>query len=194
MKQYKIFDPRKDIVEAGRELYETGLVVGRTGNISVRLPEDRVLITPAGASLGYLTDDELAVVAVCGGAVEGEETPSTEYKLHLAIYLIRPDVGAIVHTHPAYATVVGYLKQKIHDVNPETREVLGKVNLAPALKHGTQELAVATAKTLGSNYAVMMEKHGAVTVGINLQEAVDRAHYLEQAAKLSYLTTLAAKS
>lgn len=187
-------DPRSDLVNAAHEIAEAGLVVGRAGNISVRLPEKRMLITPAGASLGHLTEDELAVVAVRDGAVEGEETPSTEYRLHLAIYLTRPDVGAIVHTHPAYATVVGYLKQKIRDVNPETREVLGKVNLAPALKHGTQELAVATAKTLGSNYAVMMEKHGAVTVGINLQEAVDRAHYLEQAAKLSYLTRLAAKS
>ncbi len=184
-------DLRRDVIEAGSDVFEGGLVKGRAGNISLRLPEDRVLITPAASCLGRLVEGELTVINMHGEVVEGERAPSTEHQAHLAIYMTRPDVGAIVHTHSTYASVIAYLKQPLLDVNPEAAEAVGKVGRVPSLKHGSQQLAVAVARTLGSNFAVLMEKHGAATVGINMREAVDRAFYLEEAAKMSYLIGLA---
>lgn len=180
-------DPRRDLIEAGRDVFEGGLVKGRAGNISLKLPENRILISPTGFCLGRLLDDELVVISLSGDLLEGERTPSTEFKAHLAVYLTRPDVGAVVHTHSTYASVAAYLKLPLLNVNPEAAEEVGKVGRVPAMTPGTQELAVAVAKALGSNGAVLMERHGALTVGVNMREAVNRAFYLEEACKMSYL-------
>lgn len=180
-------DPRHDIIEAGNDIFQGGLVKGRAGNISLRLPENRVLISHTGSCLGNLAKEGLAVINLQGELLEGENKPSTELKAHLAVYLTRPDVGAIVHTHSTYASVVAYLKIPLLKVNPETNEIVGKVGRVPALAPGSQELAIAITKTLGSNYAVLMERHGALTVGVNMREAVNRAFYLEEACKMSYL-------
>jgi L-fuculose-phosphate aldolase len=180
-------DPRHDIIEAGSDIFKGGLVKGRAGNISLRLPENRVLISHTGSCLGSLASEGLAVINLKGEVLEGEQEPSTELKAHLAVYLTRPDVGAIVHTHSTYASIAAYLKLPLLKVNPETNDIVGKVGRVPALAPGSQELAVSVAKTLGSNYAVLMERHGALTVGVNMREAVNRAFYLEEACKMSYL-------
>ncbi len=180
-------DPRRDLIEAGRDVFEGGLVKGRAGNISLRMPEHRILISPTGFCLGRLHDDELVVISLSGDLLEGERAPSSEYKAHLAVYMTRPDVGAIVHTHSTYASVAAYLQLPLLKVNPEAAAEVGKVGRAPALTPGSQELAVAVAKALGSNGAVLMERHGALTVGVNMREAINRAFYLEEACKMSYL-------
>jgi L-fuculose-phosphate aldolase len=180
-------DPRHDIIEAGSDIFKGGLVKGRAGNISLRLPENRILISHTGSCLGTLSQEGLAVISMKGELLEGEKEPSSEYKAHLAVYMTRPDVGAIVHTHSTYASVAAYLQLPLLKINPETNEIVGNVGRVRALAPGSQELAVAIAKTLGSNYAVLMERHGALTVGINMREAVNRAFYLEEACKMSYL-------
>ncbi len=180
-------DPRRDLIEAGLDVFEGGLVKGRAGNISLRMPENRILISPTGFCLGRLQDDELVVISLKGELLEGERKPSTEYKAHLAVYMTRPDVGAVVHTHSTYASVAAYLQLPLLKVNPEAAAEVGKVGRVKALTPGTQELAVAVAKALGSNGAVLMERHGALTVGVNMREAVNRAFYLEEACKVSYL-------
>jgi len=179
-------DPRSDLIQVCGEIAAAGLVVGRAGNVSVRLSDHRVLITASGASLENLTDDKLAVVSL-DGVFAGQGNPSSEYPLHEAIYAARPDVGAIVHTHSVYATVAGVLKEGFLGVNPEAVESLGVINIAPARPHGTRELAVAATRALGQNNGVLLENHGAVTVGVNLATAVENALYLEQTAKISYL-------
>lgn len=180
-------DPRRDLIEAGKDIFEGDLVKGRAGNVSVRLPENRILVSSTGSCLGRLADEGLTVISMKGDILEGEHQPSTEFKAHLAVYLIRPDVGAVVHTHSTYASVAAYLKLPLLKVNPEAAEEVGKVGRVEALKPGSQELAVAVAKALGSNEAVLMERHGALTVGVNIREAVNRAFYLEEACKMSYL-------
>ena len=180
-------DPRRELVEAGQYVFEGGLVKGRAGNISMRLPEHRILITPTGFCMGRLVEDEMIVMNIQGEVLEGERKPSMEFKAHLAVYLTRPDVGAVVHTHSTYASVAAYLKLPLLKINPEAAEEVGNVGRVRALRPGTQELAVAVAKALGSNGAVLMERHGALTVGINLREAVNKAFYLEEACKMSYL-------
>lgn len=182
-------DPRREIVEAGREVCEAGLVVGRAGNISVRLPDDRFLITPSGCRLGRLAETDPVAIDAVDQASNG--VPSTEWRVHVAIYLARSDIGAIVHTHSTYATVLAYLNRPLLDVNPETVEVVGEVGLVPALPHGTQQLADAVARAIGPRNVLFIEKHGVLTVGETLDEAVQRALYLEEAAKMTYLINLA---
>ncbi len=183
-------DPRHDLVNAAREVYEAGLVNGRAGNLSARLPGGRIIISPSGGCLGRLAVPEPVVIDESGQALDGG-TPSTEYRVHLAIYAARPDVEAIVHTHSTYATVLAYLGRLILDVNPETAEVLGPVGSVPALPHGTDELAAAVVAGLSSGAAVLLEKHGALTVGPDIAAATERAQYLEEAAKMTYLINLA---
>ncbi len=180
-------DPRRDLIEAGRDIFEGGLVKGRAGNISLRMPEHRILISPTGFCLGRIQDDELVVISLKGELLEGERSPSSEFKAHLAVYMTRPDVGAIVHTHSTYASVAAYLQLPLLKVNPEAAAEVGKVGRVAAMTPGSQELAVGVAKALGLNGAVLMERHGALTVGINMREAVNRAFYLEEACKMSYL-------
>jgi ribulose-5-phosphate 4-epimerase/fuculose-1-phosphate aldolase len=182
-------DPRHDLCLAASDVYDADLVVGRAGNISLRLPEGRFLITPSGCRLGRLTETDPVVIDDAGRPIDGG-VPSTEWRVHLAIYNIRPDVGAIVHTHSTYATVLAFLNRPLLNVNPETAEVVGEVAVVPALPHGTPELADAVAAAIGPRNALFIERHGVVTVGATLDEAVQRALYLEEAAKMAYLIYL----
>ena len=187
-------DPRHDLLKAANQISSAGLVVGSAGNISVRLPGNRVLIKAAGARLGEMGQDDLAVIDMDGQQVEVGPAPSTEYRVHLAIYASRPTVNAIVHTHSTYASALAYLKQPLLNVNPEASEIVGEVGFVPELPHGTQELADAVADALKTRNAALMMKHGPVVVGATIAEATDRALYLEEAAKITYLITLAGKS
>jgi L-fuculose-phosphate aldolase len=180
-------DPRNDLLKAAKQISEAGLVTGCAGNISVRLPGGRVLIKAAGARLGDMGPNSLSVIDMAGNIVEAGPAPSTEYRVHLAIYAARPDVNAIVHTHSVYASVLGYFKEPLLDINPETTEVVGEVGFVPRLPHGTEELADAVAAALKTNNAALMIKHGPIVVASTMAEAVDRACYLEEAAEMTYL-------
>lgn len=182
-------DPRHDLIKAASQI--SGLVVGAAGNISVRLPGDRVLIKAAGTRLGEMGPDDIAVININGEPVEAGPAPSTEFRVHLAIYAARPDINAVVHTHSIYASVLAYLQQPLLDVNPETTDVVGEAAFVPALPHGTSELADAVAAALKTNKAAFMVKHGPIVVGATMAEAIDRALYLEEAARMTYLIKLA---
>lgn len=184
-------DPRHDLLKAAKQISDSGLVLGGAGNISVRLPGDRVLIKAAGARLGEMGQDDFTVIDMKGKLAEAGSPPSTEYRVHLAIYAIRPDINAVVHTHSTYASVLAYLEQPLLDVNPEATEVIGGAGFIPALPHGTQELADAAAAALMKNNAAFMVKHGPVAVGATLAQAVDCALFLEEASKMTYLIRLA---
>lgn len=183
-------DPRNDLLKAANQISSAGLVVGGAGNISVRLPENRVLIKRAGGRLGEMSPADISVINMVGDLVEPGPAPSTEYRVHLAIYAARPDINAVVHTHSTYATVLAYMETPLLEVNPETTEVVGEAGFVPALPHGTQELADAVADALLRNNAAFMVKHGPIAAGENLAEAVDRALYMEEAAKMTYLIKL----
>src|SRR4030095_13534834 len=95
---------RADIVEVGRRLYARGYVASNDGNISVRLDDHRIMTTPKSVSKGYMTPDMMVVVDRAGNKLTGERDPSSELKMHLAVYDHRPDVRAVVHAHPPTAT------------------------------------------------------------------------------------------
>lgn len=187
-------DPRSELLKAAKDISDAGLVTGCAGNISIRLPGGRVLIKAAGTRLSDFTQNDISVIDMAGELAEAGPAPSTEYRVHLAIYAVRPDVNAIVHTHSVYASVLGYLEQPLMDMNPETTEVVGEAGFVAPMPHGTQELADAVADVFIAKNAAFMVKHGPIVAAATMREAVDRALYFEEAAKMTYLIHLAGKA
>ncbi len=178
---------RLALVEAGRSLRAAGFVVAREGNLSLRLDGDRLLITPAGLDKGALTVADLAEVAVDGRHLDGPP-PSTELRMHLAIYAIRPDVGAVVHAHPPHATAFAVSGRPLHaDVLPEAAVLLGAVPVAAYATPGTEKVGVEAARVASSARAFLLSHHGAVALGPDLATAMDRLETLERLAQVCWL-------
>lgn len=174
----------KDLVEYGRRLYEKGFVAATDGNLSVRLPDGGFLATPTGLPKGELSESVMAHLNSEGHPTSGQ--PSSEWPMHWAIYGARPDVSAVVHAHPPFATALACAGRGIdHPVLSEVVISLGTVPLAPFELPSTEGLARGVASALGGNAAVLLANHGAVTVGPDLRTAYYRMETLEQAARIT---------
>lgn len=174
-----------EIVRVGARIAALGMVAGADGNISARLPGDRVLVTPAGVPKGDLSPGELVVVDREGAVVDGDTLPSTELPLHLAIYRTRPDVGAIVHAHPAAATGFAVAGEDfMAPVLPEIILGLGGVPLVPFALPGSPALAESAAALSAGHDALLLANHGAVAFGATLEQALWRMESLEHAARI----------
>lgn len=179
---------RREMVEVCRRLYERGLIAGQDGNVSVRIAADRVLVTPAGMSKVDLRASDLVEMKLRNGHVVPSRrgrAASSEVQLHLAVYAIRPDIGAVVHAHPPIATAFGVAGEGIeHPLLSELTYGTGMVPLVPYAPPGSQELADRAAEFLRSHDVVLLEHHGAVAVGPALLAAHQRMESLEHAARI----------
>lgn len=176
---------REQIAETGRKLYSLGFVPATDGNISVRLADGTILITSSGVSKGKLAPADMAKISLDGKLISGRK-PSSEYLLHLRVYIKRPDVSAVVHAHPPVAT--GLASAGIALDKPLTSEIvigLGKVPLAPYATPGTEEVSDSISGLLESHNAIMLANHGVVTYGVSLEKAFQRMETVEQAAKIT---------
>ena len=171
-------DARSAIVNSCQELSRAGLVVGTAGNVSVR-EGDLVAVSPSGLRYGSLTPELVGVHRLDGAAVEAPLAPTSELPLHLAIYAARPEVGAIVHTHPTAATALSALVDEIPSVHYYAAMFGGPVIVAPYARYGTEELARNVVQALRDRTGCLMGNHGAVTVGPDLVTAHDKSIYLE---------------
>jgi L-fuculose-phosphate aldolase len=185
---------RKDLVEVCRRLHARDLIGAGEGNVSCRLPGRNLLVTPSGASKGYLRPADLVVVDASGAKVRGRGRASTELRMHLAAYAGRPDAQAVVHAHPiaAVALTVAGLPPP-NDVMPEASVVLGEVAVAPFATPGTDEVPRAIAPLLARHDVVLLERHGALALGRTLFEALDRIETLERVARVALLARLAGR-
>lgn len=177
---------RAELVEIGRRLHARDLVGAAEGNLSVRLGADRFLVTGSGLSKGHLTPDDLVVVDGRGAVVSGTRRASTELRMHLAAYAARPDVAAVVHAHPITAvalTVAGVPAPS--DLVPEAAVTLGPVAVAPFATPGTDEVPASIAPLLATHDAILLERHGAITLGRTLAEAFERMETLERVARIA---------
>ena len=176
---------REAIVWVCRRLYSAGLIAGQDGNVSVRLPGDRILVTPAGMSKVDLRISDLVVLALDGTQLGGRNEPSSEVAVHLEIYAGRPDVGAVVHAHPPTATGFAVAGETLpSNVLPELVYTVGPVALVPYARPGTTALARRFRPLLAECNAWLMANHGAVTVGATLAVAHQRMESLEHAARI----------
>ncbi|MCU0618776.1 MAG: class II aldolase/adducin family protein [Gemmatimonadaceae bacterium] len=177
---------REAVVRVGQGLAARGLVAGQDGNISVRVDDERLLVTPAGFRKGELDVDDLCEVACTDGRwLAGAHAPSSELGLHLVWHAWRPDVTAVVHAHPPVATGFAAAGVPIaDDVLPEVAVALGPVPVVPYAEPGTPALGAAVRPFVTTHDALLLANHGAVTVGATLRLAHDRMEHLEQAARI----------
>ena len=173
------------IVEIGRRMWQRGYVAASDGNISARLDDNHVMITPTGVSKGFMKPEEMAVVDMVGHPVEGTGRASTEVFMHLAIYQNRPDVQAVCHTHSPLATAFAVAGIPLDFcLLPEVIIWLGSVPLVSYGTVGTEEIYRPLIDKLDRYDAFLLEKHGVVTVGKNLLEAYYKTETVEHFAKV----------
>jgi L-fuculose-phosphate aldolase len=176
---------RLDMVRFGQMLHAQGFVAATDGNLSVRLDSRRVLVTPTGFSKGALQPEDLVVVDLQGKKLSGSHNPTSEIGMHLTIYRLRPDIGAVVHAHPCTAT--GFASAGIALDEPLCSEIvvtLGAVPLAPYATTGSAELSQSLAPFIPDHNAILMANHGVVTYGADLQQAYMRMEAVEHYAKI----------
>ena len=179
---------RNDIVEIGRRLWLRGFVASNDGNISVRVGPDRLLMTPASVSKGFMTAEMMVVTDLEGRVVEAApgRKPSSEALMHLVVYRERPDVNAVVHAHPPIATgfaVAGIALDRA--VLAEVVTTLGGIPIAGYATPSTQELADTVAPLIRSHDGVLLANHGAVALGRDLYSAYYKMETIEHFANIS---------
>ncbi|MEQ1935068.1 MAG: class II aldolase/adducin family protein [Fimbriimonadaceae bacterium] len=178
------------MVECGRRLWQRNLIGACEGNLSCQLDDGRILCTPNGAVKGDLGASDLVVIDLNGKQIDSNSnTPSSEIRVHTAIYRECPSVGAVVHAHPIYATSFALAGVTIPtDSLPEALVELGPVALVPFAMPGTEELPAAMLPYLDKHRTFLLANHGAVTVGSGLLEAANRMECLERVAQIIYLS------
>jgi L-fuculose-phosphate aldolase len=176
---------RGAIVRICRRLYERGLIAGPDGNVSARLQNGHLLVTPAGLSKIDVREEDLVVVTPEGRPVAGAGRPSSELGMHLRIYARRSDVRAVVHAHPPLATALAVAGEDLLlPVLPEIVVQTGGVPLVPYATPGSEALADAIEPFLVHHDAFLMANHGATSLGPDLSTAHQRMESLEHAARI----------
>ena len=177
---------RIQLADVCARLYNRGLTVSAGGNMSVRLNKEEILITPSGRNKGLLNEDDMIVVNMEGKPLTDNGKPSIETFMHLALYKGNPETQAVIHCHPLNCIALT-MKGKIRtDLTPEGVLLLGTVPTIGYYTPGSKELVDAVAVHSDAK-AILMERHGAITQGKNLQDAFDRMEELEFQAKLQML-------
>lgn len=174
---------RMELVRVCRKLATSGLIAAADGNVSCRAGENRLLITPSGKPKGELAPMDLLLTDLDGKLREGTGKPSSEIRMHLLVYRKRPDVEAIVHAHPPMLTaftVAGM--QFLADALPEVWLTIGAVPTAPYATPSTEEVPDSLAPFIEGHQAMLLERHGSLTLGKSLAEACMRLEKLEHAA------------
>jgi L-fuculose-phosphate aldolase len=185
---------REEVARVAKQLIDSGLVTGTSGNVSASTPEGDVLMTPSGIDYEKLEPGDVMLVDVGGEVLEGSLGPSTETPMHTGIYRARADVGAVVHTHSIFATTLACLGCTIPPVHYmlTTLSEDGEIPLAPYTTYGTEELAGYAAEALGESHnACLLQNHGTITVGDSPEEAFARTVVLEEMAEIYYRTRVA---
>ncbi|WP_329278690.1 class II aldolase/adducin family protein [Streptomyces sp. NBC_01451] len=165
------------LVATARRTVADGLVVGTSGNVSVRVG-DTVLVTPSGVPYDRLTPDGVVGVDLAGRQVLGTLTPTSELPMHLAVYR-STDARAVVHTHAVHATAVSTLVRELPLIHYMAGDLGGPVRVAPYATYGTEELAENMLRALTDRAACLLQNHGTLTHGATLDQAYDRTAQLE---------------
>ncbi|MFD1659749.1 class II aldolase/adducin family protein [Streptomyces caeni] len=166
-----------ELVATARRTVADGLVVGTSGNVSVRVG-DIVLVTPTGVPYERLTPGDAVGVGLDGGQVLGSLRPTSELPMHLAVYRTT-GARAVVHTHAVHATAVSTLVPELPLIHYMAAALGGPVRVAPYATYGTPELAENTLRALRGRSACLLENHGTLAHGSSLTQAYDRTAQLE---------------
>ena len=180
---------RNAMIEAGRRLYARNMLAAADGNISVRMSDQRILITPSGKAKAFLDVDQLAIIDINGRVVSG--TPSGERLMHSSIYRACSLAQAVVHAHPPHAIAWSVSSPKIRelpaDVLSEIILAVGRIPIVPYAPPTTKDMGNYLDPFLPTHRAMILERHGAVTWGETLEEAVCGMERVEHSAEILWL-------
>lgn len=185
------FKLKQEMVEIGKRMYAKGFVASNDGNISARLSDRTLLVTPTGVSKGYMSVSDMLTVDMEGKVLQGSRKPTSELKMHIEVYRRRPDVMAVVHAHPPIATafaVAGKICDKIS--LPEAIFSLGFISLAEYATPTTDELPRSVAKHIDHSDALLLANHGALTAGVDLFDAYHKMETVEHLATITMYARL----
>ncbi len=183
-------DFKRLIVDTGQELYKQNLTVGTWGNISVLDYETGlVYIKPSGMDYNEINLEDVIVIDKKGKIIEGFRKPSIEMPMHLSIYNARKDVGAIVHYHPIYSSVLAVTGVSLPGICEDFVQIVGeKVLCAKYALPGSDELAKNAVASLGNRNAVFLLNHGTLCVGKDMKEAMKVCYVVEKTAHIYILS------
>jgi L-fuculose-phosphate aldolase len=189
-------EARKTVLEAARRMSEKGLVVGSSGNISLRLPPEGerqlLAITPTSRHYDSLKVDDIQIVDFDDQKVAGKLPPSIETPLHIGIYQARNNVNAVIHTHSVFASAAAVAGLDIPPILDDQMAFLGgEIKLAGHALSGTPEQVANVIAALGDRSAVLLPNHGAVGTGLTMRDAFTACELIEKTAQI-YLLALAA--
>jgi L-fuculose-phosphate aldolase len=175
---------RQEIIEGGLRLVREGLVARTWGNISIRVDDTHMLITPSGRTYETLTTEDIVMVNYHTSAYEGPVKPSSEKELHCEIYRTRKDVHAVIHTHQMNASTVAAARREVPPILDDMAQIIGPtVRVAVYALPSTKKITKKTVQALKGRKAALMANHGAVCVGKDLDEAFVVCQILEKACK-----------
>lgn len=179
---------RRDLAKLGKRLYRLGFMPGTSGNLSVRLDSKFILATPTGASKSQLHKEDMVIVDLDGHQYSGNRKVTSEIGMHLAVYNGRPDISAVVHSHPPIATAFACAGRALDQpLCSEALMTLGAVPLAPYATTGTDEVAASLAEFIPEHEAILMANHGVVTYGKTLMEAFMKMETVEHFAHIALI-------
>ncbi len=177
---------RELLTEFCKMLYDRQLTVSAGGNMSMRINDREIIITPSGRNKGLLRPEDMVKVSI-DGEVLSDGKPSIEHRFHLALYRMNPETNAVVHCHPLNCVALAVRNAEMRcNLTPEGAILLGHVPMIGYYTPGSEELVEAVAKE-GHCRAMLMERHGALTQGRTIEEAYNRMEELEFQAKLQLI-------
>jgi L-fuculose-phosphate aldolase len=179
---------RRDLAKLGKRLYRLGFMPGTSGNLSVRLDSKFILATPTGVSKSQLHKEDMVIVDLDGHQYSGNRKVTSEIGMHLAVYNRRPDISAVVHSHPPIATAFACAGRALDQpLCSEALMTLGTVPLAPYATTGTDEVAASLAELIPEHEAILMANHGVVTYGKTLMDAFMKMETVEHFAHITLI-------
>lgn len=185
---------RNQIVEVGRKLAAKGLVAATDGNISFRIDTNKIVITPSGVHKGDLAVDDLILIDLDGKKLSGRGEPSTETPMHTMVYKERGDVKAVIHAHPPCATALSVAGVTLAAcVIPEVVITMGAIPTSEYATPCTEEGAEVIKELVRESDAIILDRHGSLTIGENLEAAYFKLEKLEHAAHVTMMARLLGK-
>lgn len=183
---------KQSIINTALEIKAAQLIHLTGGNVSMRLPNGNILVTPSGMPYETMTTDQILMLDAEGNVIEGTLRPSVDTVALLYIYKNMPKVNAIIHTHQPYATAVGLITDELPAITTTLCNACkGPVKVAPYSSPASLDMGVETVTHIGDRLAIILKHHGVIAVGKDLEQALFSAIYLEDTAK-GYLAACAA--
>ena len=183
---------RQEFVSVCQRSFNLGLQKSTGGNISVRINQDSFLVKPSGRSLVDLGPEHLLICDADGRVITGEGRPTKEISSHLAIYQVRPEVVAVVHYHPPYATGFAAAGREIPLLTVHARRILGRMPLLAPAGEGSQELIDSLRQAFSETtvQAAILAQHGVIAAGGSLLHAQNLAELVEESAQIAFVHTV----